>query len=81
MISWLWKIIPSDYKFSVAIKKVSYMAGKLVAGYLTAQLVTKGRLTPDQCTQIQLGVTTLVAGGLETIHDWAKLKWPDNKWL
>ncbi len=80
-LNWIVNLIPEEYRVGVAIKKASYLVGKLAAGYMTAQLVTKGKLTPEQCNQIQLAVTTLVAGGLEAIHDWAKLKYPNATWL
>lgn len=81
VLNWLVNLIPEQYRVGIAIKKASYMVGKLTAGFLTAQLVTKGKLTPDQCSQIQLGLTTLVAGSLELVHDWAKVKYPDATWL
>lgn len=81
VFSWIVGLIPQEYKFGVAIKKASYMVGKLAAGYITASLVTKGKLTPNQCDQIQLAATTIVAGGLEAVHDWARLKWPQAAWL
>lgn len=81
LLNWIIGLVPQEYKIGVAIKKASYMVGKLAAGYLTAQLVTTGKLTPEQCSQIQLAITTVVAGGLEAGHDWAKLKYPSATWL
>lgn len=81
ILNWLVNLVPEQYRVGVAIKKASYMVGKLAAGYMTAQLVTTGHLTPEQCSQAQVAITTLVAGGLEMAHDWAKLKWPDAVWL
>lgn len=80
LFGWLSGLIPEDYSVGVAVKKVSYMAGKLAAGYIAGKLAA-GHVTPDQANQIQLGITTAVAGGLEAIHDWAKMKWPGVKWL
>jgi len=77
ILSWVSNLIPEQYKVSIAIKKTSYMVGKLAASYLTSQLVTTGKLNAEQCSQVQLAVTTLMAGGLELLHDWAKLKWPN----
>lgn len=81
LLDWVINLIPEQYRAGVAIKKVAYTVGKLATGYLTAQLVTSGKLTPDQCSQIQLGLTAGIAGGLEMVHDWAKLKWPNATWL
>lgn len=81
LLSWLVNLIPEQYRLKVAIKKVSYTVGKLLAGFATSQLVSTGHLTPEQCAQIEIGVTALTAGGLEMLHDWAKMKWPDQKWL
>lgn len=81
LANWLGALIPDRYKASIAIKKVAYLAGKLAGGYLTAKLVTKGHITADMATQYQLEITAGVAAVLEAVHDWAKLKWPENKWL
>lgn len=81
ILNWFSGLIPAQYKISIAIKNVSYMVGKLAAGYVTSQLVTTGKLTPEQCSQAQVAITAVVAGGLEAVHDWAAVKWPDTKWL
>jgi len=81
VLNWVINLIPQQYRVSVAIKKASYMIGKLITGYATAKLVTTGKLSPEQTTQIELAITTITAGGLEALHDWAKLKWPEAKWL
>lgn len=76
-LTWLTNLIPEQYRVGIAIKKGAYMVGKLAAGFLTAQLVTTGKLTPEQCSQAQIAITAATAGGLELLHDWAKLKWPN----
>lgn len=81
ILSWITNLIPEQYRVGIAIKKASYMVGKLAAGYVTAQLVTTGKLTPEQCNQVQVAITAVTAGGLEMFHDWAKLKWPNAIWL
>ncbi len=80
-LNWVVNLIPEEYRVGVAIKKVSYTVGKLAAGLITAKLVSSGKLTPEQCNQIQLGVTAAVAGGLTMLQDWAKLKYPNATWL
>lgn len=77
VLGWLVKLIPEEYRVGIAIKKGAYMVGKLAAGFIAAKLVTTGHLTPEQCSQIQLAITTGVAGALELVHDWAKVKWPN----
>lgn len=81
VLSWIANLIPEQYRAGIAIKKAAYLVGKFAAGYLTAQLVTTGKLTPDQCSQIQIAITTVTAAGLEGLHDWAKLKYPNAVWL
>jgi len=83
MMNWLWKLLPADWKFSVAIKKVCYMAAKFAAAILTmGKLKAVGsRMTPDQIVQLQMVIGGLTAAILECIHDWARLKWPGLNWL
>lgn len=80
-LNWVVNLIPEQYRVGVAIKKVSYTVGKLAAGYLTSKLVTSGKLTPEQCSQIEMGVTAAVAGGLTLVQDWARVKYPNATWL
>ena len=75
------RLIPAQYSIKVGIKKGAYMLGKLTAGFITAKLVTTGKLSAEQCSQIEVAVTAIAAGGLELAHDWARMKFPDNKWL
>lgn len=83
-MDWILSMVPADYKWNVAIKKASYTVGKLVAAGLMmgkTKTMVGDHLTPDQITQIQGAIGAVTAAGLEGIHDWAKLKWPDKKWL
>ncbi len=81
LLSWLVNLVPEQYRVSVAIKKASYMVAKLATSFITARLLTTGKLNAEQCSQIELAITTVMAGGLEAVHDWAKLKWPNTAWL
>lgn len=84
MIGWILKFIPAEYKWSVAIKKVSYTVGKLAVAALSmggVKSLIGTNLTPDQTTQIEGAAGALTAALLEGIHDWAKLKWPNSQWL
>lgn len=84
MLSWLLKLFPQDYKWSVGIKKVAYFIGKLAAAglaYTKAQQLqtTLGiHIDPEA---FQTGVATFTGGALEAIHDWLRVKFPNVKWL
>lgn len=80
MFDFIWKHIPEDYKWSVGIKKASQMAGKALAGLIVGSAVGK-HLPPESAQYVEMGVTIMTTATLEAIHDWAKLKWPDKKWL
>lgn len=84
MINWLLSWIPPGYSWGVAIKKGSYMAGKVLislllsskaGGYITSHT------TPDQVSAVQMGVTVAAGAILEGIHDWLKMKFPTASWL
>lgn len=84
MLNWVLKFIPQEYKWSVAIKKASYTVGKLAVAVLSmgkAKAVFGDNLTPEQIAQIQASVGTVVAAGLEGLHDWLRLKFPNAAWL
>lgn len=81
VLNWVVNLIPEQYRVAVAIKKLSYFVGKFGAGFVTAKLITSGHLTVDQASQIELAITAATAGGLQLIHDWARVKWPEAKWL
>jgi hypothetical protein len=82
--TWFLSKIPSEYKAGVAIKKASYTIGKLAAAAFTMGWLGQhvgSHLTPDQIKLIEGATGAIVAGGLEAVHDYAKLKWPDNPLL
>lgn len=84
MFGFLWKLLPEDWRWDVAIKKASYTIGKLGAAALMmgkAKVLVGSHLTPDQLVQVQGAIGAVSAALLEGIHDWAKLKFPDNKYL
>lgn len=80
MFKFFWKALPDNYKFSVAFKKAGIMAGKAVTGLLVGTVVGH-KLTPAHVEAVGTVVTVLTTAGLEALHDWAKLKWPDSGWL
>lgn len=73
-------MIPEDYKWSVGIKKTGIMAGKAIVGLLAGTTVGH-KLSPQHVDMVSTVVTVLTTAGLEALHDWAKLKWPNQKWL
>lgn len=75
-----WKLIPADYKWSVGIKKAGIMAGKAIAGLLVGSQVG-AKLSPQHVEAVGTVITVLTTAGLEWLHDWAKMKYPDAKWL
>jgi len=84
MLTWLLKLIPDDYKWSVMIKKAAYTVGKLAVAalmYGKAKTIVGNQLTPDQLKMVQDTAGVVTAGFLEGVHDWAKLKWPNTGWL
>jgi len=86
MIQWLLKLIPVEWRWQVAIKRVAWMAGKLLAAlvaYANAQ-------TPGFLEQIgvsldpetfEAGMALFVAGSLELVHDWLRLRFPDVRYF
>lgn len=80
MLSLLWKILPHDYKWSVAIKKTSYTVAKLGVAAIVATSVGK-KISPASIQAFEEVVGLLVAGGLTLVHDWAQVKFPKQKWL
>lgn len=80
MLNWILGLIPNNYKWSVAAKNVGIIAGKAIAGLLVGSTVG-AKLSPQHVEAVSTVVTVLTTAGLEAIHDWAKLKYPDSKWL
>ena len=84
MLKLFLKLIPKDYSWKVALKKVAYGIGKLALAGLAygkaAELQTKLGVTLDP-DAFEAGVATFAFGGLEAAHDWLKMKLPNIKWL
>lgn len=84
ILNWIIHLIPEQYRVGIAIKKASYMIGKLAVSFLAygkVKSIVGDHLTPDQITQIQTAAAGVSAAFLEGVHDWAKLKWPNATWL
>lgn len=83
VLGFVLKHIPEQYSWKVAAKKVSYTIGKLAVSGLMMGAVGKNigsHLTPEQLTQVQVAVGGVVAGGLEALHDYLKLKLAGTPW-
>ena len=73
-----------DWLLKVAIKKTAYGVAKAAAGllaYSQVQSVFQALGIQVDPTKFEAGVALFVVGGLEMIHDWAKLKFPNSKYL
>lgn len=73
-------IIPQNWLAKVAIKKASYFVAKLVVSGITA-IGIANKIPGENLLSFEATVAAVIGGGLEILHDWAKLKWPDKKWL
>lgn len=80
MFGFIWKMLPDKFKFGVAFRKMGAMAGKASIGLLLGTAAGK-KLSPEHIEAVSSAVTILTTIGLEAAHDWAKLKWPNNKLL
>lgn len=80
MFGLLWKILPKNYKFSIAFKNVGIMAGKAVVGLLAGSVLAE-KLSPEHVQAIGAVVTVATTMALEGLHDWAAVKWPNATWL
>lgn len=72
--------MPQDYKYSIAFKKTSQGIAKFVAGLIVGTSIGK-TISPDHVKAVEGVVATMTMAGLEFVHDWARMKWPDKKWL
>lgn len=79
-MNFLLNLIPPSYKWSVGIKKVSWTIAKTGVAIVAGSKI--GEKVPLEHWLIVTEVSAaLIAGGMMWIHDWAKLKYPDQKWL
>lgn len=82
MFNLIWKLIPSSYKWQVAIKKISYTLAKVIAtGIVYVKIKPALDIVGVNQQTLETGLSLLFAAGLEWVHDWAKVKWPDNKFI
>lgn len=80
MLNFFWKLIPQDYKWSVGIKKAGIMAGKAIVGLLAGTEIG-AKVPPQYVEVVGTAVTVVTTAALEWFHDWAKMHYPDSKWL
>lgn len=74
----------SEWLARVAFKKIAYTIGKAAAGFLAYTKVTSVMnalgIQADPA-KFQEGAAAFVLAGLEALHDWLNLRFPDSKWL
>lgn len=80
MIAWIWKILPENYKFSVAFKKAAWTVAKTVVALAAGTKIGK-EISPENWVTVTEVVSTALVGAMKLVHDWARLKWPESKWL
>lgn len=79
MFGFLWKMVPMNYKWSVATKNIGLGLGKVATSLLAGHF---GKvLAPEHINAVGVVVTIVTQAGLEWLHDWAAVKWPNAKWL
>lgn len=88
MLTWiktqLGKLIPADYSWGVAVKKGSLMAGKFLISLLLGSKLgptITAHTTPDQLSAVQTATTVASGVILEIVHDWLKMRFPNNPLL
>lgn len=80
MLTTLWNLLPSNYKWGVAGKKVAYTVSKFGIGWLAGTKIGK-TIDPQHLQAVEAVSGAIIAGAITYIHDWARVKWPDNKYL
>ncbi len=84
MLNWFLKFIPEQYKWDVAAKKVAYTTGKVLVALILgskAGPAIQAHTSGDQIIAVQTGVSAACGMVLELVHDYLKMKFPDNGWL
>ena len=71
------KLVPNSFKWSVMTKKAGYAMAKLIVAGITSVTVGKD----IDIKGFEEGLALVLIGTLEAGHDWARMKWPDVKWL
>lgn len=80
MLNWLLKFIPQEYKWEVAVKKVSWTIAKTGVALLAGTKIGQ-HVSPDDWNKATEMSAIAVAGGMKLIHDWARMRYPNVKWL
>ena len=75
---------PEQWLLSVAVKKASYGIAKALLALVTAakaaSIEQKLGIHIDP-SAFEAGAAAMVVAGVTMVHDWAKLKFPNAKWL
>lgn len=80
MFDFLVGLFPVEYRWQVAIKKISYTIAKFGVGFLAASAVGK-HIDPQNLVVVEGVVGATVAGALTSLHDWLQVKYPGATWL
>lgn len=80
MLNFFWKLVPPNYRWEIGIKRAGIMAGKAITGLLVGSEIG-ARLSPAHVGAVGAVATVLATATLEWFHDWAKMKYPNAKWL
>lgn len=78
MFKFLWTILPSDYRWEVALKYVTLTVAKTFIAWVAGTSIGK-HVSPAHWEVASGITTTALAGALKFVHDWAKLKYADTK--
>lgn len=79
-MKFLWNLIPNEYKWQVGLKKAAWTIAKTGIAMVAGTKIGE-KVPPNQWLIVTEVSAALLAGGMKLIHDWARLKWPDKKWL
>lgn len=79
MLSFLFKLIPVNYRWSVAVKNLGIGLGKVATSLLAGSFGKD--LAPEHIEAVGVAVTVLTQTGLEALHDYLRVKFPQAKWL
>lgn len=84
MLRFIWRLIPANYKWRVAIKKTAYAIAKVATACISTVKVKAFLLSIGvdiDAKAFQEGLGLALVGLFEWIHDWARVKFPHVKWL
>lgn len=84
LFGYVIRIVPNSWKWSIATKRIAYGLAKLAASglsYAKAQTLMQSLGVTIDPETFQNGIALFVMAALEGFHDWARVKWPEAKWI